>query len=71
MHLQDPQLRPSVTELLQHEFLRGAVQQEPEARRSLASLARRRQALNLQINVCVQTRRLAAQLLLPCISDTC
>ena len=48
---QDPQLRPSVAQLLQHEFLQGAEQQAPGARRTLASLARRRQALNLQMNV--------------------
>ena len=46
---QDPEQRPSVAELRQHDFLKAAGRTPEAARRNLASLARRRQAITLQV----------------------
>ena len=48
--MQDPAQRPTVAELLQHDFLKAAARKPDAARRNLASLARRRQAITLQVS---------------------
>lgn len=47
--VQDPQVRPSLAQLLQHEFLRGVATRPETVRKALASLALRRHALAAQV----------------------